>query len=76
MNLNDAPFCTLHLTESPCDISHILFDCHSLHMKRTILFNFLKALNITTNLFSILNSKSEIVINLIIAFILEAAFSI
>lgn len=76
LDLNDSPLCTLHLTESPCDLSHILFDCPSLQIKCTILFNSLNALNITPNLFSILNSNSVPVINLIIAFILEAGFSI
>ncbi|XP_026819622.1 uncharacterized protein LOC113558364 [Rhopalosiphum maidis] len=76
LDLNDSPFCTLHITEMPCDLSHILFECPSLYPKRTTLFNSLKPLNISPNLYSILNSNSETVINLIITFILEAGFRI
>jgi len=35
LGLNDSPLCTLHSTESVCDISHLLFDCPSLYTKRT-----------------------------------------
>ncbi|KAF0764980.1 RNase H domain-containing protein, partial [Aphis craccivora] len=30
LGLNDSPFCTLHLDERICDLSHILFDCPAL----------------------------------------------
>uniref|UniRef100_A0A2S2R880 RNase H type-1 domain-containing protein n=1 Tax=Sipha flava TaxID=143950 RepID=A0A2S2R880_9HEMI len=76
LDLNDSLFYTLHITEKPCDLSHILFDCPSLHLKRTTLFKPLKSLNISPNLYSILNSNSEIVFKLIITFILEAGFRI
>ncbi|KAF0765352.1 RNase H domain-containing protein, partial [Aphis craccivora] len=76
LDLNDSPFCILHISESPCNLSHILFDCPSLFLKHTLLFKFLKSFNISANIFSILNPKSELLINQIIAFILKAGFSI
>jgi ribonuclease HI len=76
LNLNDSPLCTLHIEESICDLSHILFDCPSLSTKRTTLFNSLKSLNIPLNIFDILNSNSVSVISLVISFILEAGFLI
>ncbi|KAF0763903.1 RNA-directed DNA polymerase from mobile element jockey [Aphis craccivora] len=33
LELNDSPLCTLHTSESPCDLSDILFDCPSLLLK-------------------------------------------
>ncbi|KAF0754286.1 RNase H domain-containing protein [Aphis craccivora] len=35
LDLNNSPLCTLHISESPCDLFHILFDCPSLLLKRT-----------------------------------------
>jgi len=76
LDLNDSPLCTLHISKSSCDLSHILFDCPFLLLKRTLLLKFLNSFNIPANLFSILNPKSELLINQIIAFILESGFSI
>jgi hypothetical protein len=50
LGLNNSPLCTLHLTESVCDISHLLFDCPSLYTKRLSLFNCLKSSNISPHL--------------------------
>lgn len=58
LGLNVSPFCTLHLNECTCDLPHILFYCLALQVKRKILFNTLKPLNIPFNLHSILNIKS------------------
>jgi len=76
LGLNDSPLCTLHLTESICDISHLLFDCPSLHTKRTILINHIKSLYIPPTLPSILNTKAETVIKNLINFLLEAGFAV
>jgi hypothetical protein len=50
----------------------ILFDCSALQAKRQILINFFKILNICFNIHSILNTKSETAIKIVISFILEA----
>uniref|UniRef100_A0A2H8TL40 RNA-directed DNA polymerase from mobile element jockey n=2 Tax=Melanaphis sacchari TaxID=742174 RepID=A0A2H8TL40_9HEMI len=76
LGLNDSPLCTLHITESICDISHLLFDCPSLYSKRTSLINYIKFLNIPPTLPSILNTQVETVIKKIIHFLLEAGFVI
>lgn len=76
LGLNDSPFCTHHLNEWICDLPHILFHCLALQVKRQILFNTLKSLNIPFNLHSILNIKSVPPIKLIITFILEVGFII
>lgn len=76
LGLNDSPFCTLHLNECIYDLPHILFYCLALQVKRQILFNHLKSLNIIFNLHSILNIKSVTPIKLIITFILEVGFKI
>lgn len=76
LNLNDSPFCTLHMEEYICDLSQILFDCPSLTIKRQNLVNSLNSLKVSFNLHSILNSKSELVIVNIISFIQEAGFII
>ena len=59
LGLNDSPLCTLHITESFCDISHLLFDCPSLYSKRTSLINYIKSLNIPLTLPSILNTQTK-----------------
>ena len=76
LGLNDSPFCTLHLNESICDLSHILFDCPALQTKRIILVNIFKTLNIPFNIYFILNTKSNIAIKSVISFILDAGFVI
>jgi len=76
LGLNDSPMCTLHTTESICDLQHLLFHCPSLCSERLYLLKLLSALNIPLNLFFILNSNSEIVINKIIKLILDASFAI
>lgn len=43
LDLNDAPFCTWHLTDSLW-YRHILFNCPFLHIKHTFLFKSLKTL--------------------------------
>ncbi len=58
LGLNDSPFCTLHLNECICDLPYILFYCLALRVRRKILFNALKPLNIPFNLHFILNIKS------------------
>lgn len=72
LNLNDSPFCTLHLDECLCDLSHILFDCPSLSINRSHLISSLNSLTIQFNLPFILNLKSEHVVS----FIQEAGFVI
>jgi len=76
LGLNDSPFCTLHLNECICDLSHILFDCPALQTKRITLVNIFKTLNIPFNIYSILNTKSTTAIKLVISFILDAGFVI
>ncbi|KAL4142166.1 hypothetical protein QTP88_004679 [Uroleucon formosanum] len=76
LGLNDSPLCTLHTSESVCDISHLLFDCPSLYYKRMSLINYIKSLNIPPNLPAMLNTQSENVIKKIIHFLLEAGFVI
>ena len=76
LNLNDSSLCTLNMGESICDLSHILFDCPSLTSQRIKLFSSLNSLKTQINLFSILNPRSELVVNLIISFIQEAGFTI
>lgn len=74
LNLNNLPLCTLHLEESICDLSYILFNCPSLSIKRLILLNPLKSLSISFNISDILNSNSKPAIILIISIIHEAGF--
>ena len=76
LGLNDSPMCTLHTTENVCDLQHLLFHCPSLCSERLNLLKLFSDLNISPNLFSILNSNSEIVINQIIKLILDAGFAI
>jgi kelch-like protein 2/3 len=76
LGLNDSPLCSLHTAESICDFQHLLFHCPSLCSERLILLNLLRTFNIPLNLFSILKTNSEIVINEIIKFILDAGFAI
>jgi len=76
LGLNDSPLCTLHSTESVCDISHLLFNCPSLLTKRTSLMNYFISLRIPPSLPSLLNTRNEMVITKIINFLLEAGFTI
>ena len=76
LNLNDSPFCTLHMEECICDLSHILFDCPSLSIKRQNLITSLNSSNISFNFYSILNSNSEPIIIIFISFIQESDFII
>jgi hypothetical protein len=74
LNLNDSHFFSLHMEERICNLSHILFDCPSLSIKRQNLVTSLNPLNVPFNLHSIINSNFEHVIIIIISFIQEAVF--
>ena len=76
LGLNDSPLCTLYSSESISDFQHLLFHCPFLRSERLFLLNSLSAFNIPPNLFSSLNTNSEIIINKIIKFILDAGFAI
>ncbi|KAF0725144.1 RNase H domain-containing protein [Aphis craccivora] len=57
LDLNDSPFCKLHLNECICDLSQILFDFHALISERLALINSLRSFNCPFNLHSILNTN-------------------
>jgi hypothetical protein len=76
LDLNDSPFCTLHLDECICDLSHILLNCPALITERLDLIKSLRSFNYPFNLHSILNTNCIFTIKCIIKFILNAGFII
>lgn len=73
LSLNYSPLCTLHSEEAIFYLNHILFYCPSLLSSRRLLFSLFTTQGyLCPNSYLILNSRSPIIINAIVKFIVNA----